>query len=502
MELFNRLRKRFKEDAEQAGRRKEVGRMPEVVSYLIMSLRVSPNLERAVEFAAAHSRGLFKERLDGIISGVRTGAGSAESGLLRLADEFGKWDEFERSVRLVISSNQEKTEERRQETLDKAADVLLGGLASRTEKEARALNTPVMVVFTFGVILPLIFIAIIPFMSLMGIRVGAATVALMYTVGLPLLLFFMIRFIASSRPVTMLPPDVPGEKRTGIVLAMAAALGALLSLPLLAGEALGALEFVPALWGAGAGAGAFLLLTTFRMKRTRKRMKELERGFGETLHQLGVVLSEGRPLEDALHRSDSGFLKLASDNIRTLSTDLESAFFDERFGSLRDVYSHTIRGALDIITSVADKGSETMADVSFRLSEHLKGLKRSEETIERALGGVVTSMKVIAIFVAPLVGGMISSMSIVLADTMAESQGAGIGFSGGAPGPIDPSLITLIIGVYAMESAAILVMFGTDLMHGGDVVMKKHGIGVALPVAVLVFTACAWFAGGLFGGMA
>jgi hypothetical protein len=131
----------------------------------------------------------------------------------------------------------------------------------------------------------------------------------------------------------------------------------------------------------------------------------------------------------------------------------------------------------------------------------MNNLRKSELEIERALGSVVSSMKIIAIVVAPLVGGMISSMSVVLADTMVESQNANM-VMGESVAVLEPSLITLIIGIYAMESAAILVVFGSELMHGDDSVMKRFSMGVALPVSIFVFTACAWLANGLFGGIA
>ena len=479
------------------------GQMPEVASYLIMSLRISPNLERAVEFATRHSRGLFKEKLGRIISSVTAGRDNAESGLLKLGEDFGeRSDEFRRAMKLVVASTLERTEERRQETLDKATDVLLDGLSARAERESRALNTPVMVIFTFGVILPLIFVAIIPFMSLMGLKVGASAIAIMYAVALPLCLFVVVKFIASGRPATLPAPNVPTEKNTSFALVVSVAAGLFLGAPLLLGKrGLGPLEYAPLVWGFAAGVGLFLLLTTVKTRKLRKKTKELEMGFGETLHQLGIILSEGRPLEDAMRVSDERFLKHAANNIQRLNTPLKAAFFDERFGSLREVHSDTIRGITDILVSISDKGSNALANVCFRMSEHINNLKKSEAEIERALGGIVSSMRIIAMVVGPLVGGMISSMSVVLADTMVKSQEASMGFGDKAE-PIDPSLITLIIGVYAMESAAILALFGAELMGGDDKVMKKYSIGLALPVSVFVFTICAWFASGLFGSIA
>jgi len=486
----------------ESEKRKAAAQMPAVMSYMIMSLRISPNVEKAVEFSARHSSGLFRTRLEGILFNIRTGRGDAEAGLLGLAGDFKKWDEFGRCMQLVMASGLERTEDRRQATLDKAAEVLLAGLAQRTEREARALNTPVMIVFTFGVILPLIFIAIIPFMSLMGMQVGEATVAILYVVGLPIMLYALVRFVASSRPMTIIAPRVPGEKRLFIAALVGATAGAASGAAVVLGKGtLGSLEYVPMLWASAAGIGVFLLVSTLKTVKLRKRVKETERGFAENLHQLGVLLSEGRPFEDAMQRSDSQFFRSTAGSIRKLNTNISGAFFDSRFGSLREVYSDTIRSAAEILASISDKGSDALASVSFRIAEHIGNLKKTEFEIERTLGGVVSSMRIIALFVAPIVGGMISSMSIVLAETMAKSQGGKIGFAGNAA-PLDPSLVTLIIGAYAVESAAILTIFGTDLMNGDDKVMKKRAVGITLVISTVVFTACAWFAGGLFGGLA
>ena len=124
MDLYKRLRKKLEEDALEGKKKKAVGQLPEVMSYLIMSLRINPNLERAVDFSVKHSQGLLKERLEGIISNVQMGRENVEDGLLNLTEEFKKWDEFKRSMRLVIASTLERTEERRQDTLDKATAVL------------------------------------------------------------------------------------------------------------------------------------------------------------------------------------------------------------------------------------------------------------------------------------------------------------------------------------------------------------------------------------------
>jgi hypothetical protein len=323
----------------------------------------------------------------------------------------------------------------------------------------------------------------------------------MYAVGLPIVLLLMIRFIASSRPMTIPAPEIPKRENTYLLFTIGAAVGFVFSLCLLFGDSLGFLRYMPLLWAVGAGAGVFFLGASFRKKKVRKSVKKLESDFGETLHKLGIILSEGRPLEDAMSRVDADYMAAAAKRIKTMNTDLKSAFFDERFGSLREVHSGMIRGSLDILLSISGKGSKMLSRTAFSMSEHIKNLRKNEEIIERALGGVVSSMRIIAIIVAPLVGGMISSMSVVLAETMVQSQDANVGFASGV-NAIDPTMITLIIGVYVMESAVILTSFGSELMHGKDSTMRAYGIGIALPVSVFVFTVCAWVAGSLFGGIA
>ncbi len=481
-----------------------LAQIPEAMSYLLMSLRVNPNLECAVEFAASHSRDIFRRRFGRIIQDVNLGRNSIEAGLAKLGNDFAKRsEEFRRSMSLVLASMLDRTERRRQETLDKASAVLLDGLALRNEREARALNTPVMIVFTFGILLPLILVAIIPFTSLMGIEISTPVIALIYTFGLPLFLYILIRFIASCRPVTMLPPRVPaGNTRIGhIILGVSAGL-----LPatifLLGDTVLGSLKYVPILLGIGTGTGTFMLLTTAGVRKVRREIKSMENRFGEILHHLGVILSEGRPLEVAMIKSESPFMKRAAENIRTLNASLKSAFFDRELGSLRTVYSDTIRGIIEVLVSIADKGPKTLAKVSFRMAEHVNNLKKSGAEVERGLGSVISSMRIIALIVAPLVGGMISSMSVVLAETMVKSQGENLGFGYKTAMPMDPSIITMVIGIYIMESAVILMLFGSELINGDDIVMKKYYTGLALPLSIIVFTVCAWVTGNLFGSIA
>lgn len=501
-----------------------VSYIPEIVSYLVMSLRINPNIEKAIKYTADHSKGEFEKVLKKMMYGIRTGEYSAERGLVMLGEEWGDASpEFKRAMRLIVASTSERTEDRRQDTLDKATDVLLKGLSERTGDAARALQTPVMMVFTFGVILPLIFIALIPLASFMDFSVGAPVIALMYIIILPVILYIAINFIVSTRPATIPPVDIPkSEYPKFTMLYPIVIIGILIASPgilYLFGIKiidLGALSITPIILGISIVLSAYFLGTSYKIKKIRDEISEMEGEFSETVYQLGVILSEGRSLEDAMVRikdmskgaKSAEIFSIAANNVRLFNMGLESAFFDSKAGSAKKVFSDIIKSSLETIIAISNRGSSVIAAALFRMSEHIKNMRSVDAEIKKTIGDVVSSMQVIAGVVGPLVGGMVSSMSTVLSGVMKETmspEGSSsfLGIGGQAPvEPISPEIITIIIGIYIIETTLILVSFSDDLVYGGDEVMKKYHLGISLPIATLVFIISAWLAGMLIGGIA
>lgn len=499
-----------------------IGEIPELTSFIVMSLRINPNIEISIKFASDHSKGIFRKVLKRMMYSIRTGEYSAERGLSMLGEEWKEYcPEFTRSIRLIIASTLDKTEERRQITLDNATSVLLSGLRERTGESARKLHTPVMIIFTFGVILPLIFIALIPLASFMGFGIGAPVVALLYLIVLPVILYIAINFVVSYRPITIPPIKIPSEEYYDFrIYAVSIFTGFIIMLPGILQFAginivdLGKLSAMPWIMGISAALAVYFFGTSYKIKRIRDEISQMESEFGETLYQLGVILSEGRSLEDAMSRlkeiskktKSSEVFSISANNVRLFNMSLKSAFFDDKAGSARKVFSGMIRCSLETIICVCNRGSSAIASLTFRLSEHIKNVHAVDAEIKRTLGSVVSSMQLIAGIVGPLVGGMISSMSTVLAGSMGKVAAEGVsvfGLGGGvkAIDPISPEAITIIVGLYVIETAVILISFSDDLIYGGDAVMKKYHFGIYIPIAAGVFILSSWLAGSIIGGL-
>jgi hypothetical protein len=71
---------------------------------------------------------------------------------------------------------------------------------------------------------------------------------------------------------------------------------------------------------------------------------------------------------------------------------------------------------------------------------------------------------------------------------LSESDVSGLGFGGLVVKTLNPEVIKLVIGIYVLETTAILAMFSDDLIYGRDAVIKKYHLGIYLPVAAIIFS--------------
>jgi len=57
-------------------------------------------------------------------------------------------------------------------------------------------------------LIPLALVALIPAVSIVGVRIDTLTLILIYNIGLPLFTFFYSEYILLQRPATFSPPNI------------------------------------------------------------------------------------------------------------------------------------------------------------------------------------------------------------------------------------------------------------------------------------------------------
>jgi Flp pilus assembly protein TadB len=527
---------------------KVLGAMPEVISNMAMSLKLVPNLERAVEFAATNTRGQMgaefrKMSWDTYMRVYK----SSDDALAKFAFKWKKWNsDFARSIYLLKGSLLEKNESKRLDDIDRSVDVILDGTVDKMEKFARSLSMPTLSLYFMGMILPLIMIAVLPTLSYIGTNVSARTLFVAYNLVLPLIILVWSRSILAKRPVTTIPPEIPqehpdvppnGRLRLGNVivpaLPVALVLGLFISIPGIfrfyslstvpgaaaSGTFLGLDPTILLIWGISVGTSVYLIGTTIERDRIRTKIKETEREFIDALIQLESRLSEGRPIEDAFSRvgrvmqgSLAGeIFANSAKGVKLARKTIHSSLFDNDEGALKHVYSSTIHNVMEMVVEASKKSNEAAGIAVGRITEHLVKIRGVDDKIENKLDEIVSSMRSTVLIFGPFVGGVVVSLQKMMNSQLLKAQttttfssnleGSPIslgemstpGFFGPLGSnitvePISMGILQLIIGFYMLEMVVIFSLYMSELYVGDDKVYKRMEIGKNLMLATLLFT--------------
>ncbi len=189
--------------------------VPEILGYMIMSIKLVPNLEKAVEFAAQHGKGKIARDFNDLIWNVQIGVyNSLSEGLDALAYQWGKYsEEFKRSMMRIRASVIETTEAKRYALLDQTMSEMLESIKNKMEQYARDLSQPSSMLFYIGVLLPLLLIIILPVgSSFSGAPLANPVVLfLVYNVLIPLVTVVFAYNLLQNRPPSWAPPVIPDD---------------------------------------------------------------------------------------------------------------------------------------------------------------------------------------------------------------------------------------------------------------------------------------------------
>ncbi|HIH44051.1 MAG TPA: hypothetical protein HA257_02905, partial [Candidatus Methanoperedenaceae archaeon] len=127
-----------------------LGDIPEITSYLVMSMKLVPNMERAMSFAAENSHRPLAADLRKMIWDLHARVySSLDEALIAFANLWGKESEYlKRALHIIKSSTNEPDEAQRVMTLNKSLDIVLDGTRTLMEGFAARLRTPTYVLYS------------------------------------------------------------------------------------------------------------------------------------------------------------------------------------------------------------------------------------------------------------------------------------------------------------------------------------------------------------------
>jgi len=491
---------------------KSLGRSPEAINYLVMSMRLSPSISKAVAFAADSSDEPIASGLKKVLWNIYMREyDNVEESFLAFAYEWGEINEdFKRSLYAIRSSTLERSDEGRERVLEKASEIILEGTKRRIEDFTSSLHTPTTVLFALGILLPMIIGAMLPLMamqvptetSLRSTNIetttgssdggGALSVILLMDVLFPLIAFVYAYHILGTRPGTSSPPDVKSrmslsQKRKITATAIACFLMfSVAALPFfgLYNPILGP---VPLLVGVGFALGYYCRATSKEQKKKRDEIKKMEDELPDALFKLGSRIAEGEPLETALMKVSesmrgstiSDLLERISYTIKVTRSTPREAMFGPELGVLRDLPSRTITATMKTVIACVEKDARTAGGIIINISNYQRDMKKVEHDIRTSLRETVEMMKSTGVLFAPLVMGITASLYVLLSREFAMLPGS--------TQMLSNEVFFLVIGIYLILMVMITVYFSVGIEHGEDRIELKHSIGNAVPVAVVVY---------------
>jgi Flp pilus assembly protein TadB len=522
-----------------------LGDMPEIISYIVMSMKLVPNMEVAIRFAAGNSGRPLSKDLKKMMWNlhVREYRGIDEA-IIEFSNLWGKNSEyFKRALHLIKSSTSEPDEAQRVITLNRSLDLVLESTRDLMDSFAAKLKTPTYVLYSIFILIPLSLVALMPAITVVGIRFGTGTLVILYNIVLPLLTFIYAEYILMQRPAAFVPQEIPenhphlaGIKEKKLhALIFASAIGLLISslgyILVYRGNPWNIVStstldgIIPPtlfiIWGIVFAVSVYLNISYAPYKKIRDEIRKMENEFSDALFVLGRRVSEGRSAEEAFSHTartmQGSDISLAFErislNLMNMRTDIHSAIFDRDFGAFRDIYSERIRTTMLLMVESVQKSHEVAGVAIVKLADHLKELQDVEIKIRQSLYDMTSTMRSTAAVFAPLIAGVTIALSEVITKILQNISDSIKRLPENAfPGPaqisadnlnqsIPSDIFMFAIGIYIIMITVILVRFSGTIEYGGDRTQLLYEIGQILPVTIIIFTVSTVFSRILFRGM-
>jgi len=524
------------------------------VLYMVVSMRMSPNLERALRFAAANITGALAWDMRRLLWDIqmRKYASAWEA----MDAYITKWkpenEEFAEALRLIRDSTTQ-VPERAKGILDQALSVVLEGTKTRMKHYAQELKMPVMIIHMMGIILPVLGTIMAPLAAVFMADLAKPEYFIIgYNIVLPIVIVWFINNTLRKRPVTFSAvgiakhPNLPkkgcfllGRKSVPVWPIALAILLAFLTPALIyffqnpgllfggmVGREISLFSLAMSslvIIGIGLSLAVYFFLANYQRMKIQNDVQKIESEFELALFQLGNRIAGGVPTEVAIEKSidDVKDLKIADlfkrtlNNIRNLGMTFEGALFDPQYGSLQYYPSQLIKNIMNAVVDTAKKGVKYASEGMLRISNYLKNIRETQEYIRDILEETTSSMKFQAYFLTPLITGLIVAMADIIIMVLGklgqylESMGVGetMGLGnialafGYTEASISPELFQLIIGIYLLEVLVILGMFLTKISRGEDRTYQWFSTSKILVIGIVFYLLVALTASSMFGDL-
>lgn len=460
---------------EQKWRLKASSQMVPCILYIVIYMRHTSNLERAVRFASQHLQPPLSLDLKKVFWDVETGHYSTiKESIDAYLETWREHNiEFVESFHLIESSLYEPSESRRILILEKALDVMLDGIYEKMLHYSHDIRAPITNIYMLGIVLPTLGLALLPLAStLLQGAINWVHVMLLFNIIIPFFVFYMTSQILSKRPggfgetnllerdphyhiyknkghyvkaffivfplflIGILPLLVPV---LGPSLGISDVTFGELGIPFLQEQTIfgyiddngtlvgpfGLISLLMSLFVPLSVALFFSLSYKFKTQElieSRRETKKLENQFSSSLFQLGNRLGDNIPAEMAFGRvaqsirgtPTAGFFTIVNANIQQAGMSVEDAIFNKSRGAINYYPSDLVRTSMEILIESVKKGLQVAARALMSISQYVKNIHKVDERLKDLLADIISEMKSNMGFLAPLLSAIVIGLASMI----------------------------------------------------------------------------------------
>lgn len=487
------------------------------VLYMVISLRLVPNLERALEFAGRNVGGAVGRYFRKIVWGLKIGKiKSGDEALDLITQRWGlENEEFRDSVETIRSSLY-RGEEERDRIFKEALDMLFERNKERLKSYVSQLKHSISILTYLGFLLPIILSTLFPIITIfLAEAISSPMILSLFDIGLPIFIFLFLKKILSKRPFVLGRIQIeehPEMVKPGYINIGRARLPLLpISLTIIAvsiyfffvsytnlpkdkvtlNHLISGLILV---FGIICGIEILCIFSWYKNLKLKREIENTEKEFASALYILGIILKSGHSVESSLEKliekskelKISSMFKEALHNMSRFGVTLEEALFNPKFGVIKKYPSRLIKNVMKVIVESLRKGPLLASKALTAISDYLKHFFEVEIFLKDSLEEVLSEMRMMVDLLLPIAIGVtigISAISLAIIFRISEAfrtiemveTEVPFSVSGGfsimfvsMEKVLPVEVFVVALGIYLIQTTFLISYFYSSIIHGGD----------------------------------
>lgn len=411
---------------------------PDVIGHITTVLENGGSLDTAVRSVAKYGPHISRMMFRGIVDDadtrvepdIRTALSRQISSLPERNSDYGM------AIRMAMSAETARDPSERSRILKEASEIALNGLKESGKTFCSSLNTPCMVIFGLGIMVPLILMSVLPMMSLSGLF-GSSSMDMKTVGAITLILIpgFVLTIISSSKEKNPLDSKREFDAKS---LTLLSAIPSALMLYRMTQD----IPFSVCI-AAILGCILYLVVSADGISSDGKKRK-IESQLKDSVFDLGNRMLAGEPFEIALPNLLDG-----RDGLRGLSTKMKNEYSvcrGDLEGVLKSVFgkiSPAVTGVLINIYRISQKNLTEGGHLALNLGRQIRDQDSVRRNIRNELKSMTDTMFGTAAFFAPLVLGLSISILVPIRAISGIS---------------DDTSINIILSIYLIELCALIAI--------------------------------------------